>query len=353
VLSFRLACLTYLFVAVPGTTLGVLWPSARLDLHEPVGALGVVLVAGTAASVISSVVTGHCVTRLPVSLFVAVGTMLTAAASAVEALAGSLWVFTGGSVLFGIGFGAVDSALNAHAAHHFGPRNITWIHASYGLGAIVGPLLATGLAWRNAFWLFAAGLVVVGCVLAAAWPRQAIPRRSDEPASPLIIGSLVVAAVEAGIEAGAGVWGYLFLTSGRGLAPEEAGLAVSAYWAMMFVGRAMLGPVAERIGARVVLGWAVGGVAAGAALMMAPGTGVVALLVIGLAAAPIFPLLVLTSVGSGRAVGWQTAASAIGGAVVPAGMGLVIGASQAAVLAPMLLALSVAMCVVYVSVLVR
>jgi fucose permease len=137
------------------------------------------------------------------------------------------------------------------------------------------------------------------------------------------------------------------------MAPEAAGLAVSAYWTMMFVGRALLGPVAERVGARVVLGWAVGGVAVGAALMMAPGAGVVALLVIGLAAAPIFPLLVLTSVGSGRAVGWQTAASAIGGAVVPAGMGLVIGASQAAVLAPMLLALSVAMCVVYVSVLVR
>jgi hypothetical protein len=38
--SFVLSCLTYLCVALPGSTLGMLWPSMRLSLHEPVGALG-------------------------------------------------------------------------------------------------------------------------------------------------------------------------------------------------------------------------------------------------------------------------------------------------------------------------
>jgi fucose permease len=105
-----------------------------------------------------------------------------------------------------------------------------------------------------------------------------------------------------------------------------------------------------------VLGWAIGGVAVGAALLVVPGSGVVAvgaMMVIGLAAAPIFPLLALTTVDRSnaatmRAVGWQAAASSVGGAALPAGMGLAIGASQAAVLAPLLLALSVAMCVLYV-----
>jgi fucose permease len=358
--SFRLACVTYLFVALPGSTLGMLWPSVRSDLHEPVGALGVVLVAGVAASVISSVATGQVVTRLPVSLFMTLGTTLTAAGLAVEAFAWSLWVFAAGSVVFGIGWGAVNAALNAHAAHHFGPRDITWIHASYGFGAILGPLLVTGglsggLTWRGAFWIFAAIQGVVSCVLALARParshRVPAPRSAEPTTTSVLIGTLIVAAVETGIETSVGIWGYVFLISGRGLGSAAAGLAVSAYWAMMFVGRAALGPVAELVGARVVLGWAIGGVAVGAAVLVAPGSGTVAvagMMVIGLAAAPIFPLLAVTTADRPNAVAWQAAASSTGGAAVPAGMGLAIGAFQATILAPSLLALSVAMCVVHV-----
>lgn len=363
-LSFRLAFLTYLFVALPGSTLGVLWPSIRLDLQEPVGALGVVLVICVATSAVSGVVTGQLVTRPPVSLFMTFGTALTAAGLAVEAFSWSLWVFTAGSVLFGFGWGAVNSALNAHAARHFGARDITWLHAGYGLGAIIGPLVVTavlsgGLTWRDAFWIFAACQGVVACVLAGAGRAEplrgakAVPGKATRP---VVVGTLTIAAVESGIETGAGIWGYLFLTSGRGLSPEAAGLAVSAYWAMMFVGRAVLGPVAERVGARVVLGWAIGGVAVGAAVMVLPGNGflaVAAMMIIGLAAAPIFPLLALTTADSSnamRTVGWQTVASSIGSAALPAGMGYAIDATQATVLAPLLLTLSVAMCVVFMSV---
>ena len=46
-------------------------------------------------------------------------------------------------VVFGLGFGAVDAAVNVHAAHHFSARQINWMHASYGAGATLGPLLAT------------------------------------------------------------------------------------------------------------------------------------------------------------------------------------------------------------------
>ena len=103
---------------MPASTLGLLWPSMRLSFGEPVGALGILLVFGITASVISSVATG----RLSVCTgpLVAVATMLTAVALAVEAFASSLWVMAIGTVLFGLGFGAIDAALNAHAARHFG-----------------------------------------------------------------------------------------------------------------------------------------------------------------------------------------------------------------------------------------
>ncbi len=62
--ALLLACLAYLSVALPGSTLGLLWPSMRLSLGQPVGALGILLVPGIAASVVSSAVTGASACRL-------------------------------------------------------------------------------------------------------------------------------------------------------------------------------------------------------------------------------------------------------------------------------------------------
>ena len=173
------------------------------------------------------------------------------------------------------------------------------MHASFGLGATIGPLLVTavladGLSWR---WADGAMAIVQGalaCVFVLTRRNWDAPAKARPPARPaieeqppqgvgelqprkpallVVISALTFSAVETGIESGAGIWGYLFLTAGRGLPHALAGVAVSAYWAMMFLGRAVLGPVAERAGAARVLGAAVVGVALGAGIMTVPGPG--------------------------------------------------------------------------------
>jgi fucose permease len=379
--ALLLACLAYLSVALPSSAFGLLWPSMRLSFGTPVGALGIILVPGIIASVIASAVTGRA--RIRAGTLVAAATGLVALALAAEAAAPSLWVLITGTVLFGVGFGTLDTALNAHAARHFGARDINWMHASYGLGATIGPLLVTALlaggrSWRLVYAVMAAALVVLGGLLALArhgWtspaPRSAaqappVPG-SPAPASPslgadpvnrsavAVARVLTFTAVETGLESAAGIWGYLFLTAGRGLPAAAAGLAVSAYWPMMCAGRVVLGPVAQRLGPARVLAAAVAGVPLGAALMAlpisGPGSGALAvagLMVVGLAAAPVFPLVTLTT-GTTRMVGLQVAASAAGNAALPAVLGLAIGAAGARVLGPFLLALSLAMAALFLS----
>jgi fucose permease len=378
--AFRLSCLAYLGIALPASSLGLLWPSMRLSFHQPVGALGLALAFGIAAEVLSSTAlasaaAGRLLTRLGPGLLVAAGTLLAALALATEAAATGLTLFTIGTVIFGLGFGTLDAVINAHGARHFGPRQVNWMHASYGLGALLGPLLTTallsgGLSWR---WMYGAmavqqaGLALVLTITRRSWdtppvqinirngprPAPADPARNPAPSVAVTLAGLTFAAVESGIESGAGLWGYLFLTAGRGLSRPEAGLAVAGYWATMFAGRAVLGPLAERLGARRVLAAAVAGVPVGAAVMAAPGPPLLAvsgLMLLGLAAAPIFPLLTLTTAArSGdravtRAVTLQVAASAAGSAAVPAALGLTLGRGGAARLAPVLLALGLAMC---------
>jgi hypothetical protein len=46
---FVLSCLTYLAVALPGSTLGLIWPSMRVTLHETLGPSLLVLALGMGA----------------------------------------------------------------------------------------------------------------------------------------------------------------------------------------------------------------------------------------------------------------------------------------------------------------
>jgi fucose permease len=228
-------------------------------------------------------------------------------------------------------------------------------------------LLADGLGWRRTYGLMALVQAALACVFIVrrrSWREsppapapqagEATPGPDDGTARRKLSAAAVLTfvAVETGIESGAGIWGYIFLTAGRGLPHGTAGVAVSAYWAMMFAGRLVLGPVAERLGPARVLAAAVAGVPAGAVLMTIPGPGllaVVGLMILGLAAAaPVFPLLTLmTPQWAGprttRIVGLQVAASAAGSAALSAGLGLAIGAVNARILAPSLLVLGLAM----------
>jgi fucose permease len=403
---FLLSCLTYLGAALPGSTLGMLWPSMRVSVREPVSALAVVLVVGVAAQVISSAATSRLGVRVRQGTLVAAGAALMAGALAMESTATALWVLAVGSAIYSTGFGFVNTALNVYAAARFGPRDITWMHASYGLGATLGPLLVTallaaGAGWRVAVISMSAVLALVALVLTTtrqrweesppaseASPGRTPPRaegragdRTEERAGAArerrgkapgqkrqeasgtnrawrraVISRVSFIGVESGIEVAAGIWGYVFLTSGRGVPATVAGVAVSAYWAMMFAGRALLGPVAERAGASRVLAIAVASVPAGALLMAVPGPAAVAvagMMLLGLAAAPVFPLLTLTTAdrvgedGAAMAVSLQTAASAIGSAALPSGIGLVVGAAGARATGPALLVLGLAMCAVY------
>ena len=365
--AFLLACLAYLSVALPSSAFGLLWPSMRLSFGVPVGALGIVLVPGIGVSVVASAVTGRF--RLRTGSLVPAAVLLIALALAAEAAAPALWVLVAGTVLFGVGFGVLDTALNAHAARHFGARDVNWMHASYGLGATLGPLLVTALlgtghSWRQVYAAMAVALAGLGGILALArrgWAAAAsrpVPAPEPDPArrgSVAVARMLIFTAVETGLESAAGVWGYLFLTAGRGLPAADAGVAVSAYWAMMCAGRVVLGPVAQRLGAGRVLAAAVAGVPLGAALMTVPSSGpgagglaVAGLMVLGLAAAPVFPLLTLTTETT-RMVGLQVAASAVGSAALPAGLGLAVGAAGAWILGPCLLVFGLAMAGLFLS----
>src|SRR5439155_1321913 len=170
----------------------------------------------------------------------------------------SAWpVMVACALLAGLGAGAIDARINAFAAARFSAGVVTWLHACYGVGAMLGPLLMTatlaaGLGWRWGYGLL--GLLLAGMALAfaltlALWrlsPDTGGSRRDTEG----LVATLTYAPVwpgmalfflYTGLEVTAGQWSYTLLTEARGVAPTTAGVAVAAYWGSLTVGRVVAG----------------------------------------------------------------------------------------------------------------
>ncbi|GIJ48741.1 MFS transporter [Virgisporangium aliadipatigenens] len=371
-----LAYFAFISLGLPDGLFGVGWPSMAAEFGVSTETAGVITFAGICGYFVSSASAGFILNRFGVGWLLAASTVLAASALAGYALSPALAVVVPCSVVAGFGGGAIDSGLNAYAAGAFGPRHMNWLHAFFGLGVALGPLIMTaalsaGLSWRVGYGVVAVAqfaLAAAFAVTARSWRTGSSPSSSPEgggtAAEPVKVRSretfrlpatwLSVAAfvLYVSLEVAAGLWAFLLLTRGRGMDESVAGVCVSVYWAMLFVGRLVQGVVSQRFGAPKVLLGSLVGMAVGAVLVAVPGSGWIAavgLAVIGFAEAPVFPLLMLTTadrvgaVHADRVIGLQVAAGALGGTLIPAGVGVLLSRVDLELLGPSLVVLAVAL----------
>ena len=354
---FILALLAFFAIALPDAMLGVSWPFMRVTFDQPLAAMTLVLPFGVAATVVSTTSWTWAAARLGLGRLLAGSIALSAVALLCCALAPAYWVIVSSAVLFGLSAGAIDAALNSYAARHFGPRQINFMHAAYGIGAATSPLIVTvvvsaGTSWR---WAYLIVMIIQGALAvlfaissrrwsetagktsntSAATPSPSSMDRARSRPQPRAVAGLLVVAVECGLESVVGLWAFVFLLEAVALEPAVAGVVVSGYWAALVVGRVLLGSVAERVGTWSVLAAATIMAVIAAALMVSrqPIPTAVGVLVLGLAVAPIYPLLVLTTAerttasSVDRLVGYQAAASTLGSVIFASVVGLIMGAN--------------------------
>ena len=372
-----LAYLAFFSIALPDNTLGVAWPSMRLDFGLTTGAAGLVPPVGVAATLVATAFASRIAARFGVGRLLAASTWLSAAALVVSATSPGFTQFLVSVALMGLSGGAIDATINAYAARTFGARRINLLHASFVVGAALSPLLVTafvqtGLGWRWPYVVIAVVQLALGSLFLLTQARWTVlpvsARGADAPGSTpssrarrtdVALG-LVAVAVQTGIESGVALWAFTVLTLGLGVDPVVAGLLASGYWFVMFAGRVVLGSLAERVGPWPVLsGAAVGLVGAGIlAWLGGPWGAIAAVLLFGLAAAPVYPLLILTTAERTSAavadavVGYQAGASSLGAAVFPLLIGLAMDRSVVG-FAPAITALTVLAALLHVAMRVR
>lgn len=348
-----LAFIAFIALGLPDGLLGVGWPSIRTGFSIPLDAIGMLLTASVVGYMTSSFLSGFLLARIGVGSVLAGSCLLTGATLIGFTIVPQWWMMVALGVFAGFGAGAIDAGLNTYIAAHFGEGVMQWLHACWGIGITMGPIIMTvGLrnldTWRFGYQVvggFQIALAICFGLTLAMWSQNGAPSSSDAEKrltdyktpmgetlrQPRAWLSVLLFFLYVGGEGGLGIWTYSLLTESRGVDKTLAGLFAGSYWLTFTIGRITAGVVAKRVGINnLVLGGLVGALFGAALLLWNPFVmaNVIAVAIIGISIAPIFPAMMSgTSARVGdhdaaNTIGMQMAAAGLGTAVIPGLMGV-------------------------------
>lgn len=368
-----LAFFAFISLGLPDGLLGVSWPSISRTFAQPLDALGLIVAVTVSGYLLSSFACGAILRFLPLGMVLALSTAAAAASLVMFALAPVWPVVVAFAFVAGLGGGAVDAGLNAYGAAHFSARTLNWLHAFFGLGTTLGPLIVTtvlgaGLEWRWSYALVGAAQAVLAVTFFLSrdlWRPAAEDARepSVPPAAsldtlrrPVVWLGMAVFFLYSGVEIATAQWSFSVLTLGRGMDQTTAGLSVTGYWGSLMAGRVLFGFIADRVPLVPILRAALSLSVLGALLFWLGSPwwlSLAGLMLMGLAFAPIFASLIgMTPRRVGRAhadsaIGFQVAAAGLGAAVVTALIGILADGMGLEIVGASLLALTVLLVLVY------
>ena len=373
------------FVALGLATalLGVAWPSIRGSFDLSLDAVGTLLIAITAGSLLSSFSSGPAISRLGAGKVLLVSSILRGVGLLGCGLAPNWWAMVLFGLLAGLGSGTIDAGLNTVFAANYSASLMNWLHASYGLGAALGPVVMTaaldaGGSWRWGY-VFAAilqGLLALAFgITLGRWrlggsgssdvgsqSAMGVVRTRDTLRLPLAWLGIALFFVFTGVEGSGGQWPYTLFTEARGVTPGAAGLWISVYWDSLTVGRIVLGFVVDRLGVVFSSRACMVGVTLGSALVWWNVTNLVGFLglaLVGFSLGPLFPLLIshtprrLGAAHAPNAIGFQVAAAGLGMALLPGLAGVLAKSVGLEVIGPFLLVASIVALALHEAILAR
>jgi fucose permease len=337
-----IAYLGFISLGLPDAIAAVAWPDVREEFHLSQASFAWLFLGCGAGYFLSSFFAGRLTQLLGVGLLLCASSFLVSGAMFGYSQAGWFGLLVACAVVWGLGSGGVDAALNHYAAGHFSARHMSWLHACYSTGATLGPLIMTACVVQAQSWRLGYG--IVGATMLAMATLFALTQRRwadgvDKPTGeedggiamltvlrePIVWMQIVVFFLYTGLENTAGQWTYTLLTESRGVSTETAGMLVGVYYGSIAAGRGVVGFIAQRVGLdRLVRLSTLGGIVGAACLAFGSlPVAALGLVVLGLGLASIFPTLMtrtpqrLGRAQAAHAIGFQVSAAMLGAATLP------------------------------------
>lgn len=339
---------TFISLGLPDSLLGVAWPEMAGEFRVAYSSAGIISMTVAICTVISSLQTARISQRIGTGKLILGSVLLTAAGLIGFAFTQNFLFLIVSALPLGFGAGAIDTSLNDYVAANLKAHHMNWLHAFWGVGATIGPIimgvvLNNHFSWRN-------GYLIIGCIQFAVvvilffslplWKQnqQKVSAEAEEGRVSVgalwkragVIFSLLSFVVYVGLEGTIFLWGSSYLIEEKSLSAVTASFIISIFFASLTAGRIISGFITfwvtnQRllIVSQIILLIGILIVAIGRGGILYGG-----FILIGLGCAAIFPTMIHETPrrfgkrNSGAIIGYQVAAGYIGITVLPPLLGV-------------------------------
>ncbi len=303
--------ISFISLGLPDSLLGSVWPSIFEQMGSTVSGAGNIAMVIAACTIAASLLADRLIHRFGTGKIAVVSVALTATALFGFSFCTRYWQLLLCAVPYGLGAGAIDSALNNYVALHFKARHMSWLHCMWGVGASVGPYimglcLGADGGWRAGYRVIGVIQLIITVLLLCAIPlwkgsaaddgkRGKVLSLRQAAALPGAKALFVTFFCYCALEASVGLWASSWMNAVKGVSAANAAFYAVLFFGGITLGRFISGFLSERMGDQRMIRLGIGLIFGGIALLLLPFGQIVAaagLLVIGLGCAPIYPSII-------------------------------------------------------------
>lgn len=304
--------LIFISLGLPDSLLGSGWPTMQVYFGVPSSYAGYVSMTISFMTIISALVSPKLINRVHTKWIVICSILLTIFGLLGFSFSASypmLFIF---AVPYGLGAGAIDSAINHYVANNYSSSVMNFLHCFYGVGAVISPNIMAA-ALKNARWnegyrwtAYLQIAILLVCIISLPlWKKNEAGQEEKEEHSAGIAETLKVPGVVFTLIA---FFAYCsgeatsFLWTSSYFAGTKAGMTdglVAAFGSLVFgglmLGRLIAGFVSNRLGDRTLIRIGVAVELLGIILVLLPVDGYIAaavgFVIIGTGMGPVYPAI--------------------------------------------------------------
>lgn len=330
--------LSFISLGLPDSGFGFAWPYMYPNLNVGVESAGLVTIILTMCGAISSVLSIRLSKKMSTGLIVSISSLLTGLAILGYALFNNFYLIVLCAFPLGFGAGGVDASLNNYVAKHFSSRIMNWLHASWGLGAMISPIIMS-LAifnlngYKSGFYIIASIQLLLALYFLSSlklWKKNGVKNDKDTNINDNLPNvtlknltawlAILTFFLYCGAENTLMVWLNTFLIESRSINSELFnGIIVALYSGGIMGGRVLSGVISNKLGNRRIIRVGIVISLIGIMLLFINNEYIMmgSVLLIGLGFAPIYPSLMhettarFASNSASRVVSYQMASANI------------------------------------------
>ena len=341
--------ISFISLGLPDSMLGAAWPLMHQSLNVDIAAAGIISMTVCGGTIISAATFPMIARKFKTAPITAISIALTASGLLSFGFINNFWALLPFALLLGLGGGCVDSALNNYVALHYKGREMSFLHASWGIGTTVGPFLLSFLFAKNLSWqygyrylsLFQWAICAIVTISIPLWSkmktinsekdedeivsvgyREAIKRKGSIYA---LLGFFAYCAMENT----AMLWSASYMVS-RGISESDAAMFAGLLFWGITSGRVVSGLITDRVGDKRMIRGGISIVILGVLLSITLPIEYIfiGLFIIGFGYGPLYPSMIHQTPylygkdASSTLMGLEMASAYIGSTFIPALFGL-------------------------------